>query len=74
MFDLIIMTGNAFQVFLEDDDIFLVFATMRKHLTDKDLAAFETHNPAVDWLARWTTFRGRRSAAASDRRQGFVHI
>lgn len=52
-FDLIIMTGNAFQVFLEDDDILQVFTTMRKHLAENGVAAFETRNPAVDWPARW---------------------
>ncbi len=52
-FDLIIMTGNAFQVFLEDQDILAVFETMRIHLAPGGVIAFETRNPAVDWPARW---------------------
>ncbi|MBS1183035.1 MAG: methyltransferase [Proteobacteria bacterium] len=52
-FDLIIMTGNAFQVFLEDDDILAVFTTMREHLAEGGVIAFETRNPAIDWPARW---------------------
>ncbi|MCV9962473.1 class I SAM-dependent methyltransferase [Pararhizobium sp. BT-229] len=52
-FDLIIMTGNAFQVFLEDEDILATFATMRKHLAADGMIAFETRNPAIDWPALW---------------------
>lgn len=52
-FDLIIMTGNAFQVFLEDEDILATFATMRKHLAPDGTIAFETRNPAIDWPTLW---------------------
>ncbi|WP_081161201.1 class I SAM-dependent DNA methyltransferase [Ensifer aridi] len=52
-FDLIIMTGNAFQVFLTDADILATFATMRAHLAEDGLIAFESRNPAIDWPARW---------------------
>lgn len=52
-FDLIVMTGHAFQVFLEDADILAVFATMREHLAENGIIAFETRNPKVDWRARW---------------------
>ena len=52
-FDLIVMTGHAFQVFLEDADVLAVFATMRRHLAQGGIIAFETRNPAVDWRARW---------------------
>lgn len=52
-FDLIVMTGHAFQVFLEDADVLAVFATMRKHLAEGGTIAFETRNPAIDWKARW---------------------
>jgi 2-polyprenyl-3-methyl-5-hydroxy-6-metoxy-1,4-benzoquinol methylase len=53
LFNLIIMTGNAFQVFLEDDDILATFTTMRKHLAANGMIAFETRNPAIDWPALW---------------------
>lgn len=52
-FDLIVMTGNAFQVFLEDNDILAVFATMRQHLAAGGTIAFETRNPAINWPALW---------------------
>lgn len=52
-FDLIIMTGNAFQVFLEDADVLQALTTIRKHLAEGGMAAFETRNPALDWPARW---------------------
>ena len=52
-FDLIIMTGHAFQVFLEDSDILAVMATMRQHLAPGGMIAFESRNPAIDWPARW---------------------
>ncbi len=52
-FDLIVMTGNAFQVFLDDADILAVFATMRDHLAENGLIAFESRNPAIDWPIRW---------------------
>lgn len=52
-FDLIIMTGHAFQVFLDDSDVLAVLATMRRHLAPGGLIAFESRNPAIDWPARW---------------------
>lgn len=53
LFDLIIMTGHAFQVLLEDDDVLKTFSTMRKHLNLGGLAAFESRNPAIDWEKGW---------------------
>lgn len=52
-FDLIIMTGHAFQVFLDDSDVLAVLATMRQHLAPGGMIAFESRNPAIDWPARW---------------------
>jgi SAM-dependent methyltransferase len=52
-FNLIVMTGHVFQVFLDDADIFAVFATMRDHLANDGLFAFETRNPLIDWKTRW---------------------
>jgi SAM-dependent methyltransferase len=54
-FDLIIMTGHVFQVLLNDQDILSTFATMRDHLKPNGLAAFESRNPAIDWVTRWNT-------------------
>ncbi len=51
-FDLIVMTGHAFQVFLVDTDIFAVSSTMKTHLAENGVVAFETRNPAIVWSAR----------------------
>lgn len=52
-FDLMIMTGHAFQVLLEEDDIRASFAAMREHLAEDGLIVFESRNPDIDWRARW---------------------
>jgi ubiquinone/menaquinone biosynthesis C-methylase UbiE len=52
-FDLIIMTGHAFQVLLTDDDIAAGLETMRRHLKPDGRAVFESRNPAIDWVAKW---------------------
>ena len=52
-FDLIIMTGHAFQVLIDDDDVLATFATMRKHLKPNGLIVFESRNPAIDWSNNW---------------------
>lgn len=52
-FDLIIMTGHAFQVLLEDSDLMATFAVMKKHLLPGGLIVFESRNPSVNWASRW---------------------
>jgi 2-polyprenyl-3-methyl-5-hydroxy-6-metoxy-1,4-benzoquinol methylase len=52
-FDLIVMTGHAFQVLLTDTDALAVLQTMRSHLKERGRVAFETRNPRVDWAAEW---------------------
>jgi hypothetical protein len=52
-FDLIVMTGHAFQTLLTDDDILATLDTMRVHLNDCGRIAFETRNPGVDWASEW---------------------
>jgi 2-polyprenyl-3-methyl-5-hydroxy-6-metoxy-1,4-benzoquinol methylase len=66
-FDLIIMTGHAFQVFLSDEDVDAVFKTMRQHLKPGGRIVFETRNPAIDWVKEWeseTGFFGRFAPVA----------
>ncbi|MBY0357515.1 MAG: class I SAM-dependent methyltransferase [Candidatus Obscuribacterales bacterium] len=53
LFDLIIMTGHAFQVLLEDVDVLKTFSTMQKHLKQGGFAAFESRNPLIDWEREW---------------------
>jgi 2-polyprenyl-3-methyl-5-hydroxy-6-metoxy-1,4-benzoquinol methylase len=52
-FDLIIMTGHAFQVLLEDADILAAMAVMRKHLKQDGRVVFESRNPAINWAKKW---------------------
>lgn len=52
-FDLIIMTGHAFQVLLDDADIASAFATIKKHMNEGGVFAFETRNPRIDWAREW---------------------
>ena len=54
-FDLIIMTGHAFQVLLTDADIAATFATMRDHLAAGGRIVFESRNPGFDWVTIWNT-------------------
>jgi SAM-dependent methyltransferase len=53
-FDLIVMTGHAFQVLLGDTDTLAVLETMRRHLKERGRVAFETRNPHMDWVGAWT--------------------
>lgn len=52
-FDLIIMTGHAFQVLLEPADICALFVNVRNHLKPNGLFAFESRYPAIDWAKVW---------------------
>jgi SAM-dependent methyltransferase len=52
-FDLIIMTGHAFQVFLTDEGVVALFKTMCHHLKPHGRAVFESRNPAIDWPRVW---------------------
>jgi len=63
-FDLIVMTGHAFQVFLEDDELRMSLAAVRSALTEQGRFIFETRNP----LARvWETWTGPPMEVVHDR-------
>ena len=53
-FDLIIMTGHVFQVFVTDDDVRTALETLRRHLAPGGRLAFETRNPLVRAWQSWT--------------------
>jgi SAM-dependent methyltransferase len=53
-FDLVVMTGHAFQVFLTDDQLRAALAAIRTALTEGGHFAFETRNPLVRAWERWT--------------------
>ena len=52
-FDLIVMTGNAFQTLLDESAVLAALATMQKHLAVGGEIVFETRNPALNWPAIW---------------------
>jgi SAM-dependent methyltransferase len=52
-FDLIVMTGHAFQILLTDEDALAVLKTMRGHLQEGGRVAFETRNPRLDGAGEW---------------------
>ncbi len=52
-FDLIVMTGHAFQVLQTDDDVIDTFRTVYEHLKLDGLFVFESRNPAIDWEKSW---------------------
>jgi SAM-dependent methyltransferase len=52
-FDLIVMTGHAFQTLLTDDEALAAMQTIRNHLNENGRVAFETRNPRVDWSGEW---------------------
>ncbi|MDA1279624.1 MAG: class I SAM-dependent methyltransferase [Chloroflexi bacterium] len=59
-FDLILMTGHAFQVFLEDADLRVALAVIHHALTEDGRFAFETRNPhAREWESWNTIYAGR---------------
>jgi ubiquinone/menaquinone biosynthesis C-methylase UbiE len=53
-FDLIVMTGNVFQVFLTDEEVRATLRTLRRHLAPAGRLAFETRNPLVEEWRGWT--------------------
>ena len=52
-FDLIVMTGHAFQVFLTDDDQRAVCRTIAAHLEPDGIFIFDTREPAREEWREW---------------------
>jgi len=53
-FELVTMTGHAFQELLDDDDVRAVLAAVHRHLVPGGRFVFETRNPAARAWQRWT--------------------
>ena len=53
-FDLVFLTGHAFQVFLNDDDRRAVLSTIAEHLAPGGRFIFDTRNPAAQAWHEWT--------------------
>ncbi|PSL53178.1 methyltransferase family protein [Saccharothrix carnea] len=57
-FDLVVMTGHVFQVFLTDDEVRAQFTAVRRALKPDGRFAFETRNPGARAWERWTPENG----------------
>jgi ubiquinone/menaquinone biosynthesis C-methylase UbiE len=65
-FDLIIMTGHVFQVFLTDEEIHETLVNLRKHLGKNGRLTFETRNPAFRAWEEWTRDKTIEQLAVPD--------
>jgi SAM-dependent methyltransferase len=53
-FDLVVMTGHAFQVFVDDREIHAALQAIHSALTDEGRFAFDTRNPLARAWEAWT--------------------
>jgi SAM-dependent methyltransferase len=60
-FDLIVMTGHAFQVLLTDDHQRAACETIAAHLAPGGTFIFDSRNPAVEEWREWTPAASRRA-------------
>ncbi|APC35689.1 class I SAM-dependent methyltransferase [Nocardiopsis dassonvillei] len=72
-FDLVVMTGHAFQVFLSDDEVREFLAAVRRALTADGRFVFETRNPAARGWEAWTPERVRTVDGPGGRKATCVH-
>lgn len=59
-FDLVVLTGHAFQVFLTSEDQRAVLLTIAKHLAPAGRFIFDTRNPAAEEWLEWLPGNSRR--------------
>lgn len=59
-FDLVVMTGHAFQAIVSDDELIASVQTAERVLTPGGRFAFETRNPAARAWERWHPGNARR--------------
>ncbi len=64
-FDLVVMSGHAFQVFVDEDALRISLAAIRSALADDGRFAFETRNPLVREWERWTVAKPSEITDAS---------
>ncbi|MFN4143715.1 class I SAM-dependent methyltransferase [Aestuariivirga sp.] len=60
-FELIVLTGHAFQCFLTDDDQRALCATIRAHLEPGGRFIFDSRNPALEEWREWVPDRSLRT-------------
>jgi len=63
-FDFVVMTGHAFQVLVEDDELRVALTAIRRALTDEGRFAFDTRNPSARGWERWTPENAREVTTA----------
>ena len=59
-FDLVVMTGHAFQVLVHDEELRVALGAVRDALAPGGRFVFETRNPAARAWESWTPDRARR--------------
>jgi SAM-dependent methyltransferase len=59
-FDLVVLTGHAFQVFLTPEDRAAVLRTIASHLLPAGRFVFDARNPVAEEWREWTPERSRR--------------
>jgi SAM-dependent methyltransferase len=70
-FDLILMTGHTFQVFVEDQELRAALAAVRRALKRDGRFAFDTRNPAARTWESWTC---DRAAEIRDEQGAIVRV
>ena len=65
-FDLIYMTGHAFQMLLTDEDAVALLRAVANHLSERGRFAFDTRNPLAEEWRQWT-FERDRTVVATER-------
>ncbi|MFM2280827.1 MAG: hypothetical protein RLZZ444_3058 [Pseudomonadota bacterium] len=66
LFDLIVMTGHAFQTLLTDQDVLDALSAIRRHLAPEGQFIFDSRNPAVEEWKAWTREKSMRSVVHPD--------
>jgi SAM-dependent methyltransferase len=64
-FDLVVMTGNVFQVFLTDDEASAALATAYRHLVPGGRLTFESREPGAREWQTWTPGRTRETVSVA---------
>ncbi|OOC53924.1 MULTISPECIES: class I SAM-dependent DNA methyltransferase [Nocardiopsis] len=72
-FDLVVMTGHAFQVLTTDDGLREALAAVRRALTEDGRFVFETRNPAVRGWEAWYPEQVRTVTVPDGREATSVH-
>ncbi|WP_159943972.1 MULTISPECIES: class I SAM-dependent methyltransferase [unclassified Nocardiopsis] len=72
-FDLVVMSGHAFQVFTTDEELRANLAAVRRVLTDDGRFVFETRNPGARGWEAWSPERVRTVEGPGGRGATCVH-